>query len=123
MKLFGTDGIRGTAGIAPLDEVTVARVGAALVRVRGTAGRPMRVLVGRDTRESGVWIERALAQGLVSNGAEMVSAGVVPTPAVAYLTPLLRFDAGEIVRVGPRAESAAEILHQIPVDRVARYRG
>jgi phosphoglucosamine mutase len=97
MKLFGTDGIRGTAGIAPLDEVTVARVGAALVRSCATAGRPMRVLVGRDTRESGVWIERALAQGLVSKGAEMVSAGVVPTPAVAYLTPLLRFDAGIVI--------------------------
>jgi phosphoglucosamine mutase len=97
MKLFGTDGIRGTAGVAPLDEATVARVAAALVGVCGTTGRPLRVLVGRDTRESGVWIERALARGLVSKGAEMVSAGVLPTPAVAYLTPLMRFDAGIVI--------------------------
>ena len=53
MKLFGTDGIRGKAGEAPLDEETVTRVGAALVRGRGSAGHTMRVLVGRDTRESG----------------------------------------------------------------------
>ena len=65
MKLFGTDGIRGKAGEAPLDEETVTRVGAALVRGRASAGHSMRVLVGRDTRESGDWIERALARGLV----------------------------------------------------------
>jgi phosphoglucosamine mutase len=97
MKLFGTDGIRGTAGVAPLDHATVARVGAALVRVRGTAGKPMRVLVGRDTRESGAWIEQELARGLASEGAELVSAGVLPTPAIAYLTPRLRFDAGIVI--------------------------
>ena len=86
MKLFGTDGIRGKAGDAPLDEETVTRVGAALVRGRESAGHTMRVLVGRDTRESGDWIERALARGLCGEGAEVTSAGVLPTPAVAYLT-------------------------------------
>ena len=97
MKLFGTDGIRGTAGVAPLDHATVARVGAALVRVSGRPVGGLRVLVGRDTRESGVWIERELARGLASEGAEVVSAGVIPTPAVAYLTPLGRFDAGIVI--------------------------
>jgi phosphoglucosamine mutase len=97
MKLFGTDGIRGTAGVAPLDHATVARVGAALVRARGAGGRAMRVLVGRDTRESGVWIEQELARGLASEGAEVTSAGVVPTPAVAYLTRHGRFDAGIVI--------------------------
>ena len=97
MKLFGTDGIRGTAGVAPLDHATVARVGAALVRVSGPAGGRLRVLVGRDTRESGVWIEHELARGLANEGAEVVSAGVIPTPAVAYLTPLGRFDAGIVI--------------------------
>jgi phosphoglucosamine mutase len=97
MKLFGTDGIRATAGTAPLDPVTVTRVGAALVRATGAIGRPLRVVVGRDTRESGPWIERALAQGLVGEGAAVVSAGVLPTPAVAYLTPLLEFDAGIVI--------------------------
>lgn len=97
MRLFGTDGIRGRAGAAPLDPVTVARVGAALVRARESATHRMRVLVGRDTRESGEWIERELARGLMAEGAEVVSAGVIPTPAVAYLTTHGRFDAGIVI--------------------------
>ena len=97
MKLFGTDGIRSRAGTAPLDPQTVARVGAALPRACGPTGRPRRVLVARDTRESGVWIERELARGLASQGAEVVSAGVLPTPAVAYLTPFGRYDAGIVI--------------------------
>ncbi len=82
-KLFGTDGVRGVAGRYPLDRTTVRRVGAALVRglPRGTV--PPRLLVGRDTRESGDWIEQELAAGARSEGAVTTSAGVVPTPAVA----------------------------------------
>ena len=97
MKLFGTDGIRGKAGSAPLDAATVARVGAALVRARGEGTGPMRVLVGRDTRESGTWIEEELARGLTGEGATVVSAGILPTPAVAYLTPRDGFDAGIVI--------------------------
>jgi len=94
MKLFGTDGIRGKAGQAPLDRTTVARVGAALAHARG---RELRVVIGRDTRESGPWIEEELARGLVSGGATVVSAGVVPTPAVAYLARTEGFDAGVVI--------------------------
>jgi phosphoglucosamine mutase len=84
-RLFGTDGMRGRAGEWPLDPATVRRLGAALVRVlHGSAG-PMRLLVGRDTRESGEWIGREFAHGARLAGAEVVSAGVLPTPAVAYL--------------------------------------
>ncbi|MCC7181850.1 MAG: phosphoglucosamine mutase [Acidobacteria bacterium] len=97
MKLFGTDGIRGRAGAAPLDRETVSRVGAALVRARDGGNGPMRVLVGRDTRESGTWIEEELARGLTGEGAEVVSAGILPTPAVAYLTPGGGFDAGIVI--------------------------
>lgn len=96
MKLFGTDGIRGKAGQPPLDRETVARVGAALARVTGR-GKAERVLVGRDTRESGTWIERELARGFTSQGASVTSAGVIPTPAVAYLTPAERFDLGVVI--------------------------
>jgi len=95
-RLFGTDGVRGTAGQFPLDETTIARLGAALVRVlpHRHSGR---VLVGRDTRESGEWIERALARGLAAGDARLVSAGVVPTPAVAYLTRSMDVDAGVVI--------------------------
>jgi phosphoglucosamine mutase len=97
-RLFGTDGIRGTAGTYPLDAETVARVGGALVRAlpRPASGQPPRLVVGRDTRESGEWLERALARGVRSEGAALVSAGVLPTPAIAYVT-RAHFDAGLVI--------------------------
>jgi phosphoglucosamine mutase len=101
MKLFGTDGIRGKAGTAPLEPETVARVGAALVKTfaaddpKGAA--PHRFVIGRDTRESGTWIEDELARGLSAEGAIVVSAGVVPTPAIAYLARTEGFDAGIVI--------------------------
>ena len=93
-KLFGTDGVRGKAGISPLDHETVARLGAALVRAMRTGNRPLRFLVGRDTRESGDWIERELGRGVHAEGGAITSAGVIPTPAIAYVTRALQFDAG-----------------------------
>ena len=96
-RLFGTDGVRGRAGEYPLDHETVARIGAALVRSMKTAARPMRFLVGRDTRESGEWIERELARGVRSAGGELTSAGVLPTPAIAYITREMPFDAGIVI--------------------------
>jgi phosphoglucosamine mutase len=99
MKLFGTDGIRGKAGHAPLVPETVARVGAALVRAFNGSGGPEkhRFVIGRDTRESGTWIERELTRGLTAEGATVVSAGIVPTPAVAYLARTEGFDAGIVI--------------------------
>jgi phosphoglucosamine mutase len=93
--LFGTDGIRGTAGTFPLDVETVRRVGAALVRA--LPHENAKLLIGRDTRESGVWIERELAHGARLAGATVQSIGVGPTPAVAYLTGSLDFDAGVVI--------------------------
>jgi phosphoglucosamine mutase len=95
-RLFGTDGVRGTAGEPPLDPQTIARLGAALVRVLPHKDHGQ-ILVGRDTRESGAWIEQALARGIRSEGAKLVSAGVIPTPGVAYLTRSLDFDAGVVI--------------------------
>jgi phosphoglucosamine mutase len=97
MKLFGTDGIRGKAGVAPLEPATVARVGEALVRSLADGPSPHRFVIGRDTRESGEWIEQELARGLTSGGATVVSAGVVPTPAIAYLARSEGFDAGLVI--------------------------
>jgi phosphoglucosamine mutase len=96
-RLFGTDGIRSQAGTPPLDATTVRRVGAALVRVLHTNGQRPRVLIGGDTRESYGWIEDALATGLTSEGAEVTSVGVTPTPGVAHLTRTEEFDAGIVV--------------------------
>ena len=104
-RLFGTDGVRGAAGAYPLDPPTVRRLGAALVRAlpggagaggRGNSSAP-RLLVGRDTRESGTWIEAELAHGAAGERATVTSAGVVPTPAVAYLTRSMGYDAGIVI--------------------------
>jgi phosphoglucosamine mutase len=83
--------------VFPLDHETVARLGAALVRAMGSAGRTLRFIVGRDTRESGEWIERELARGVRSERAQITSAGVIPTPAVAYVTRAMAFDAGLVI--------------------------
>ena len=114
MKLFGTDGIRGTAGEPPLDPATISRIGAALVRALQPSGatRTVRVVIGRDTRESGAWIERELTGGLVSEGATIVSAGVMPTPGVAYLTRAEGFDAGIVISAShnPYADNGIKIF-------------
>jgi phosphoglucosamine mutase len=96
-RLFGTDGVRGKAGEHPLDHETVARLGAALVRAMRHGSTPLRFIVGRDTRESGEWIEQELARGIRSEGAQLTSAGVIPTPAVAYVAREMDFDAGIVI--------------------------
>src|SRR5919197_6453490 len=91
-RLFGTDGARGKAGEYPLDHETVARLGAALVRaMKGASvdGRALKFVLGRDTRESGEWIERELARGVRSAGAQITSAGGVPPPAPTAVPPPL----------------------------------
>jgi phosphoglucosamine mutase len=75
----------------------VRRLGAALVRALPHGTETPRLLVGRDTRESGVWIEAELSFGAAGEGASVISAGVVPTPAVAYLTRRLGYDAGVVI--------------------------
>jgi phosphoglucosamine mutase len=99
-KLFGTDGMRGEAGRFPLDAETIRVAGRSLARhlaERAGSGRRPLVVTGRDTRESGEWIERALDEGVRGGGAECVSAGVMTTPGVAYLTRVLGADAGVVV--------------------------
>src|SRR4029453_6244448 len=96
-RLFGTDGVRGKAGEHPLDHETVARLGGALVRAMRTGGRPLGFLPGGGPRESGEWIERELARGIRSEGAHLTSAGVMPTPAVAYVAREMADDAGIVI--------------------------
>ncbi len=99
MKLFGTDGIRAKAGEFPLDLATVRAIGASLAQhlaERNNGSRP-RIVIGRDTRESGPAIEAALTQGARAAGATVESAGVITTPGVAFLTRSLPADAGVVI--------------------------
>lgn len=93
-KLFGTDGIRGIAGTAPLDAQTVFAVGLALGHSLPRIAAEPCVILGRDTRESSPWISAVLAAGLREAGAKVESAGVVPTPAIAFLARTHGFAAG-----------------------------
>ncbi|HEU4391637.1 MAG TPA: phosphoglucosamine mutase, partial [Blastocatellia bacterium] len=97
-RLFGTDGIRGVAGQLPLDPVTVGNIGRSLAsRLAESLGRNAFLVIGRDTRESGPAIQAALTRGAVSAGAQVSSAGVIPTPGVAYITRVAGFDAGIVI--------------------------
>jgi len=97
-KLFGTDGIRGEAGKFPLDPGTVRVIGQSLGRrLSGRGSHTPRIVIGRDTRESGPWIERELSVGMSASGAEVQSAGVITTPGVAFLTRALPADAGVVI--------------------------
>lgn len=97
-RLFGTDGIRGLAGEFPLDEKTIEITGRALTAsLARELGRPPRIVIGRDTRESGPQIENALSRGALSLRAKVESAGVITTPGVAYITKRDSFDAGAVI--------------------------
>ena len=94
-KLFGTDGIRGIASEYPLDKRTVRAVGRALGH-HLPAG-PRRLVIGQDTRESSAWIADVVSSGLRETGAEVVSAGVITTPGIAWLTNNQKFSAGVVI--------------------------
>jgi phosphoglucosamine mutase len=96
-KLFGTDGIRAVAGEYPLDPTIIYACGLALGHsLRKTAAKP-KVILGRDTRESGPWIAATLAAGLREAGARVESAGVITTPAIAFLARTHGFHAGVVL--------------------------
>ncbi len=94
---FGTDGIRGAVGQAPITPDFMLRLGHAVGRVlRRTLARPT-VVIGKDTRISGYMIESALEAGFVSAGVDVLLAGPLPTPGVAYLARALRLDLGVVI--------------------------
>jgi phosphoglucosamine mutase len=105
-KLFGTDGMRGEAGVYPLDAATVETVGASLAtHLRKKLGRAPQIVIGRDTRESGEWLAQALAAGAAKAGADVKSAGVITTPGVAFLARTLPADAGIVISASHNAYS------------------
>jgi phosphoglucosamine mutase len=93
-KLFGTDGIRAVAGEAPLDKRTIYAIGVALATSLGSNSR---IIMGTDTRESCHWIAATLASGLRAAGAHVDSAGIITTPAIAFLARKHGFSAGVVI--------------------------
>ncbi len=99
-KYFGTDGIRGEVGKAPITPDFVMRLGYAagiVLQTRRRLGQRPSVLIGKDTRISGYLLEAALEAGFTSAGVDVVKTGPLPTPAVAYLTRALRLSAGLVI--------------------------
>ena len=99
-KYFGTDGVRGRVGVNPITPDFVMRLGYAAGRVLTQAstssGKPV-VLIGKDTRISGYMLEAALEAGFAAAGVDVMLAGPMPTPAIAYLTRALRLSAGVVI--------------------------
>jgi phosphoglucosamine mutase len=112
-NLFGTDGIRGKANIAPMTPELALRLGRAITLVaRRGKPRPPRIVIGKDTRLSGYMLETALASGICAMGGHVMISGPVPTPAVANLTQSMRADAGVVISAShnPFADNGIKIF-------------
>ena len=102
-KIFGTDGVRGTANIEPVTAETALKLGRAAAHVfKNLDTRPRdrsrhRIVLGKDTRLSGYMLENALSSGILSMGVDVLFIGPLPTPGVAYVTRSLRADAGIVI--------------------------
>jgi len=102
-KLFGTDGIRAVAGQSPLDYSSVYALGKALISLLKEGDLKPRVIIGRDTRESGEWLEQALFQGINEGQGEAVSVGIIPTSAVSFLAKKYSFSTGIVISASHNA--------------------
>ncbi|MFZ1181425.1 MAG: phosphoglucosamine mutase [Herbaspirillum sp.] len=99
-KYFGTDGVRGCVGTVPITPDFVMRLGYAAGKVltrSGASSVKSTVLIGKDTRISGYMLEAALEAGFAAAGVDVMLAGPMPTPAIAYLTRALRLSAGVVI--------------------------
>src|ERR1700721_42593 len=96
-RLFGTDGIRAVAGQPPLDAPTIYAIGLALAHTLAAKTLSPRVLLGMDPPGPSDWIAATLAAGLADGGASVENAGVITTPAIAFLTYTHRFAAGVVI--------------------------
>jgi len=95
-RIFGTDGVRGTANVEPMTADTALRLGRA-VALLFQGGGQRKIVIGKDTRLSGYMIESALTAGVCSMGADALLVGPMPTPGIAFLTRSLRADAGVVI--------------------------
>ena len=102
-KIFGTDGVRGTANVEPVTAETALKLGRAAAHVfknleSQSRGRGRhQIVVGKDTRLSGYLLENAISSGILSMGVDVLFIGPLPTPGVAYVTRSLRADAGLVI--------------------------
>lgn len=96
-KLFGTDGIRGTANIHPMTAETALSVGRAAAHLCKRHNKRHRIVIGKDTRLSGYMVENALTAGICSMGVDVLLVGPLPTPGVAFITESMRADAGIVI--------------------------
>ena len=102
-KIFGTDGVRGTANVEPVTAETALKIGRAAAHVfknleRQSRGRGKhKIVIGKDTRLSGYMLENAISSGILSMGVDVLFIGPLPTPGVAYATRSLRADAGLVI--------------------------
>ncbi len=96
-RLFGTDGIRGTANVEPMTSETVVRLGRAIAHVCTRSPRRHKIIIGKDTRLSGYMLESALTSGICSMGVDVLLVGPLPTPGIAFLTRSMRADAGVVI--------------------------
>ncbi len=96
-RLFGTDGIRGTVGVWPLVPEFFLKLGYAVGTVLNHKTKKATLLIGRDTRQSGQMLQSAFMAGLLAKGVDVIDAGVVPTPVVAWLVRNMGMDAGAVV--------------------------
>lgn len=96
-RLFGTDGVRGTANVEPMTSDTVVRLGRAIAHVVKRSPRRHKIIIGKDTRLSGYMLESALTSGICSMGVDVLLCGPIPTPGIAFLTRSMRADAGVMI--------------------------
>src|SRR6476661_4277684 len=105
-RLFGTDGIRGTANTFPILPELVMRVGQAmghLLTKSPSRNKVPKVVIGKDTRLSGYMVEQALTSGLNSMGVHVQLVGPLPTPGIGFLTRNMRADAGVVISASHNA--------------------
>ena len=118
-KIFGTDGVRGTANIEPVTAETALKLGRAAAHVFKNLNKEARdrgkhkIVIGKDTRLSGYLLENAISSGILSMGVDVLFIGPVPTPGVAYITRSLRADAGIVITAShnPYADNGIKFFH------------
>jgi len=96
-KLFGTDGVRGTANVHPMTTEMAMKMGRTAAYIFKQGGLRHRIVIGKDTRVSGYMLESALTSGICSMGVDVLLVGPMPTPGIAFITRSLRADAGVVI--------------------------